>query len=427
MPIRATVQAVRERGGKLGPGTQKFLKSLSIVTVCFALSKVFSSLATIIVARYLGPVNFGEATIVLLVGQVLSLFMLAGLHVSLMKYGAAEENPGPQAATSAYLGGFTTLLVAAGTWLLREPLTQLLGTTEYKLGWGIAIGAMFSGYAMMTSLYQALNLFKERGIVEVIFAFLLLPGLAVGHLLTGGEYQTVLIAYAIAYVVSLPFMVWKFRHLLSPRNLFATNTREMLHYGAFACLSNFGFIASFLVQPLQLEQVHGEGEVGVFRIYSQGSINLAAFATSIFYTVFFPKVSVSNDRAGIWRRLTKAWLRAALPLLVMFVGLQTVIVALSGKEYPLRMEQVVLLAVASVLITVQATYGQIIASQGVRGIRWGLWLSIMSGVVNFVLTWWLVGPLGITGAAMALMGNYGITLAATIWVGRRVIGTASPA
>lgn len=412
---------VRRRMERLGPGTRKFLKSLSIVTFCFGLSKVFSSVATVIIARYFGPVNFGEATIVLKIAQVLSLFMLGGLHVSVMKYGSSRDNPAPQAATAVYLAGLGTIICAAIVWMSRRWLGDWLDLSEYKIGWAIAIAAMFSGYAMFTSIYQALNLFKQRGIVEVMFAFLLLPGLAVGHLLTGGDYETVLIAYAAAYLVSIPVMMWKFRRLLSPLNLFADNTREMLVYGSFSCLSNFGFIATFLIQPLQLEWVKGEGEVGIFQVYCQGSINMAAFATSIFYTVFFPKVSVSRDRPGIWRMLTRAWIRGALPLMALFALIQTVTVWLAGEEYPLLWEQVFLFSLASMLITVVNTYGQIIASQGIAGARWGLWLTLWSGGINLLLSWWLIPRLGITGAVIALIVNYASTLVAAVVVGRRLL------
>ncbi len=417
---------IRNRGSNLGPGSRGFLKSLSIVTVCFGVSKVFSSVATVIVARYLGKFSFGEAQIILLMSQVLSMGMLFGLHVSLMRYGSGKENPAPEVSTSIYFAGFGAVVFAGLTWLLREPLGRWLDLDDYKIGWAINLGVLFTAYAIFTSVYQALGLFKQRGIIEIVFAFLLLPGLAAGHLLTGGGYETLLIAYAIAYAVSMPFLLWRVRHMLSPKHLFADNTREMLTYGGFSVLSNIGFILTFVIQPMQINWAQGEAQVGVFRLYCASSINMATFATGIFYVVFFPKVSASLDRLGVWRRMTRAWFKAAVPLLTLFAGVQAVTIWLAGSDYPFLWSQIALFSIASTLITIQATYGQILAAQGVQGMRWGLALSSLSGAVNFTLTYLLVPRFGLTGAILALIANFAITLVATLALRDRLLKPGHP-
>src|SRR5690606_13873465 len=131
----------------------------------------------------------------------------------------------------------------------------------------------------------------------------------------------------------------------------------------------------------------------------------------------------SQDRKGIWNRLTKAWVRGALPVMLAFAAILALTVTVSGKEYPLLWEQVLLFSAASPPITITTASGQILAAQGVRGIRWGLILSLVSGAVNFGLSYWLIPRLGITGAVLALIGNYAITLAGAFAVKNNTLNT----
>jgi len=414
-------ESARSRFKTLAPGTQTFVASLSVVTLCFGISKVFSSIATIVVARFFGPFSFGEATIVLLTAQVLSMFMSVGQHFSVMKYGSGKSDPAPQVAFTAYVSLGGMILLAGFAWAIRSWLESWLQINDYKLVWAVLIATMFTGYTVLTSAYQALGSFKSRGIIEVAFAALLLPGLALGRLATGGDYETVLIAYAVAYGTTIPVMLWRFHRMLHPRNLAKANRREMLTFGMISCLSNFGFIATFLIQPLQLQYYHGENEVGIFRLYCAGSINTAAFATTIFCTVFFPRVSVTTNRLGIWKKLNRAWMRAFVPVAGFFVVSYVLTVLLSGEEYPLLWYQIVLFSIASTLITVVSTIGQVISSQGIAGARLGMLFTTVSGGINLSLSALLIPRWSIDGAIGALTINYAATLCLALWLGHRLL------
>lgn len=407
---------IRGKLRQLGPGSRMFLKSLSWVSLYFAISKFFSSITTVIVARYLGAINFGDAQLVLLLAQMLSLAMLFGMHVVAIRYSAGKRDPAPVIGSSVYMALITTVITGIFVWVNRDTLIQWLDFDEHKIAWVIGLGTLFCAYLMFTSIYQALQYFQQRGQIEVFFAFLLLPGLAIGHLLTGGEYETLLIAYAIAYSVSLVPMIWRFRLYLKPQIPMKSELREMISYGGLSCICTFGYVLTFILQPIQLQYYQNTEQVGIFRLYCYGSINMAAFATSIISTVLFPKMSASSDRLGVWRKLDKIWIRISGPMLLAFAVVGAVTVALAGDEFPLVWSHVILFAIASSLITVQSTYGQILAAQGVRGMRWGLLLSVLSGLINFGLSAILIPRLAIMGAILALIINYGITLIGTFLV-----------
>lgn len=384
--------------------------SLSVVSLCFAISKIFSSIATVVVARYLGKQIFGEANVILLISQVVCPLMLFGLHMSVMRFGAGKENPAPFVSMTFYVSVITTVLVSGIAWAMRPYLNMWMVLTDSMMAWSIGLAVIISAYTLFTHYYQMANFFKERGLIEVSLGFMLLPGLALGFWLTGMSFKTILITYAVAYGVCVPPMVWRFRAMLSPRHLFAPGWVEMLKYGGFACFSGIGFILTFVIQPLQLNHYTNESQVGIFRLYSASSLSLATFATTIFYTVFFPKVAASGNRRRIWQLLTKAWVRAALPLMGLYAAVFSVSVWLSGNDYPLSWTYVLLFSLASVLITIQTTYGQMVAAQGVRGMRSILVIGILSGLLNILLSRWLIPPMGIVGAVLALIINFSLSL-----------------
>jgi hypothetical protein len=344
-----------------------------------------------------------------------------------MKFGSSQENPAPYVSTAAWaIAGTTCLLM---TLLIFDPLSlntflyRWLNFDSYRLGWTIAMATAMTGYSLFTSCYQALNLFKQRAIVEVVLAVLLLPGLAIGYIWKNGNYETVLFSYIFAYGLTLAGVIHRFRHLLRWSQIDVVLLKKLFKYGVFACISNIGYILTFTVQPLQIEWAQRSKEVGIYRLYCNGSIIMAAFASGIFYAVFFPKVSAVKDRAAVWNWTTSAWIKGIVPVFIMFVVVEILTVLASGKQFPLIPIQVALFSLAATLITVQSTYGQILSSQGLRGITWGVLLSVLSGSVNFFATALLLKPWGLTGAVVAVILNYGITLVATFLIGQHLART----
>lgn len=387
-----------------------FLKSLGVVSVCFALSKVFSSVVIVVLARYLGKEVFGQASVILLVAQVIFPVMLVGLHMSVMRYGAGKDNAAPYLATSFYISIAAAAVLAGAVWAGRAYLQHWFNLSQAQVLWGIGLAVLIAGYSLLTHFYQAGSMFKARGLMEIFMGLGLVPGLALGIWLTGTDYRTFMITYCVAYGLCVPAMLWQFRGSLHPRHLWAPHTWDMLKYGTFACFSGIGFILTFVVQPLQLTWYTDEATVGIFRLYSASSLGLATFATTIFYTVFFPRVSTSSNQPRIWRLLTEAWARAMVPLVGLYAAVFSVSVWLSGSDYPLTWGYVALFSLAATLVTVQTTYGQVIAAQGIMGMRWVLMIAVATGLTNVGLSMVMIPRWGITGAIVTVICTHLLSL-----------------
>jgi len=403
-----------------------FLFSVGWITLSFALSKVLSSVAVILVARIYGPEGFARCQMPLIAAQVFNLLVLLGMNNAVIRYGAAKAEPAAEVTFGLLANLGMAVFVTAATLLFLRPISGALGLEPRDTQWALVLGIAYAFYSFLTGVLQATHRFKARGFVEIAFSVLILPGLLLGNQLKPGSYEAVLLGYFVSYVLPVPALVWLVRGLLRLSRLQEAHRREMAWYGTYTCLASIGYLLTFVAQPLQVNHYLDDSETGIYRLYCQGSIGMAAFATTAFGTVFFPKASMSQNRRAVWGRLVRLWLRLWPLILAFFAALLVVVVYLSGHhEYPLKPGYLALFSLASLLICIQSTFGQLLAAIGVNIMKWALLTSLLSGLINYVATMVLVPRLGIAGAAWALILNYAVTLLAT-WSLRGFLKDESP-
>lgn len=396
------------------PGTKTFFKNLSIIGVAFIISKVFSTIANVVAARFFGKDLFGELSLAMQVATFSMMLMMGGLNSAVMRYGAGKKDPSQEIATAFYMSLLYSAVVIAVTFLASDFITGWLpSVSKSMLIWGSLLGFGMTIYTLLNAFTQTLHRFKVRGVAEIVFGALLLPGFYLGFLLEGKNYTSLIIAYLICYLITGIWISTKLRGGLKWNFLPTAERNTMLKYGMFSIFTCISYIMTFVVQPFQIDYYVGKGDLGIFRVYSMASIMIAGYLSSTIQTVFFPKISASNNKLGIWRRTLSAWIKIWPCLLIFYVVLTWISVLMSGKEeYPLNWSWVFLFSLSSSLLTVMNSFGQLITAEGHRGMKWGIITSAFSGLVNFTATAFLVPRYGVGGAAGALAINYFLTIAA---------------
>ncbi len=165
-----------------------------------------------------------------------------------------------------------------------------------------------------------------------------------------------------------------------------------------------------------LNKLLSASDVGLFRVYQTASITIAQSLAVIFNTVVFPKASASTDRAALWHVTWRLWALGALPLGLALTVSQLVLIPVAGADYPLYPQFIAVFAVTSLIITIQATVGQFMAAEGVRGVAAGLIISAITGVLCIATTYVFVPWLGLIGACDALFVSYAVALILVIFV-----------
>lgn len=405
-------------GYKIGDGTTRFLRHLGWIGACFFLSKLIGSAAPAIAARLLGGSSFGDASLVLQsAGQLMYLIILLNMHLSMIRYGTGNDtHRGAVVGVCLTVSFVMLMLVTAAVHLAPTQIAGLLRVDEGIVWYGFRFAVVFAVYTLLTSLLQALNNFRARGVVEVFFAVLLLPGLLIGGMIAPGSYESLILAFLIAYGVPSILLAGYVLRRVTPVSLRVPRAQvwHILGYGFLNTFGSIGYILTFAVQPLQIHNMLSSHEVGIYRVYAMGSVGMAMFATGVFQVVFFPKASAAKDRLAIWNPMMRVWVRLAPLAFVGFAALASIMVLLAGRhEYGYDPALLAIFSLAATLMAVQSAFGMLITSQGVRGASHGLWLSLAMGLVNVFATQLLVPRFGLVGAASALVLSYSVALVGT--------------
>lgn len=348
--------------------------------------------------------------------------MLLGMNAAIVRYGA-----GGSGARSAFAGGArivgigmlvtTAVLVAGG-----RRVGDLLGLPIAIVWCGWAYAVAFSGYALATSIQQALGRFVQRGWSEIAFAGLSLAFFVSSLALFTPGFTSLVFAYVFAHAVAAAASLWPLRSELLPPPRDRGRTSPMLRYGFYTMGCGVGFFLTASVQAFLLNALLSTREVGIYAAHGLASVGLAMFAGSLFSTVFFPKASASTDRPRLWRGLWKAWLFALVPLFLAFALAQGVVLILMGRAaFSLVPGRIVLFALCSCIVLMQTSLGQVIGAEGVRGARLGLVMSLAMGGLNLTGSLVLIPHWGIEGAVAAMTASYAVGLAWLCLVGRRYL------
>ncbi len=406
-------------GYSVGEGTTRFFKHLSWIGVCFFFSKIVGSVATALAARWLGKTAFGEASLVVgSAGQIFYLIMLFGMHLSIIRYVSGNKrNPGSIVGLALALTTIMSLIVGGVVFAFPNFISHIMGVSPEILWYGFHFAVVFTIYMLFTSLLQAVNDFRARGLVELMFSLVLLPAFLLGFWIAPGRFESLVVAYIAAYALPSMLLVGYALRKVSPVNLAVTpdQGRDVIHYGLLNTIGLVGYMAIFAIQPLQINDMLSRDDVGVYRVYLMGTVGLSMFATNVLQAVFFPKASASSNRLEIWHTLMRLWRWAAPIVFIGFVVTGAAIVMVSGvKEYGFRLPLLLMFAAAATLISVQASVGMLITAQGVRGARYGILLSTTTAITSLVGTKFLVPQFGLVGGAATLVLTYTVAMAGTV-------------
>ena len=418
-------------GYRIGEGTTRFLKHLGWIGGCFLLSKIIGSAAPAVAARLLGGSSFGDASLVLQsAGQLMYLAILLNMHLSMIRYGTGEgANRGAVVGVGLLVCAVTGLVIAAAVHFVPDRIAAVLHVDGGIVWYGFRFVVVFAIYTLLTSLLQMLNDYRARGVIEVVFAVLLLPGLLLGGRIAPGSYESLILAFIVAYGVPSILLAAYVLKRVAPVSLRLSlnEMRHMLGYGLLGTIGSIGYVLTFAVQPLQINDMLSNHEVGVYRVYAMGSVGMAMFATSVFQVVFFPKAAASTDRLAIWNPMLRVWIRLAPLAFLGFAALASVMLLLAGRqEYGYDIGLLAIFSLAATLMAFQSAFGMLITSQGVRGAHSGLWLSVVTGAVNVFATQWLVPRIGLHGGAVALVLSYTVAIAGTMYL-KRILRNDTPA
>lgn len=400
---------------------EKSLKSMTrgagIIFIGLILSYLAAFFYRVIVARHLGPADYGLLTLAISVLGIGRTIALLGMHNGIKRYIAFYLGKKHHAKLKGII--LTTLRVAL-------PAGIITGVIVYFFAEQIAIGWFHSQqlvsvlkiFALIIPINSLIEIFKamflafenpgyssgievigEKGfsLIFVVIAIWLGSGLL-------GLSISYLAAYLITGATAFAILELKVYSLRNPAKA-VYNNKELLSFSLPLLLSGIigmvlGWSDTFLLGIFRTST-----EVGIYQVGFPLAYSLLMFLRS-FETIYYPlssKLFAKNKLEEITKiyAVISRWifimLYPAFLLTVLFA--KDIIKILFGSEYTQGSSVLIIIVIGIFIYSILGPAG--VALQTFKKTRYIFWSTFACGIANILLNLMLIPKLGIEGAAFA--------------------------
>lgn len=377
-----------------------------------------SLFSKIIIARYLGKVDFGGISLGVTIVAMASTLVLAGMHTGVARFLPRFDDPADRKGIiwSALLIvgglsiGLSLVLVAVADHLAAQVFHDASLAPIFALfAVAIPLSALMRVAIGVSQGYQVTHLkVLTRNISFPIVRFLgaaLVIILGLGRLGIAGVYVA---AYAVGAGFGLWYIVTKTDFTVSlPKRYRASS---LISFSAPLLLTAALTLILSDIDTLMLGHYSSQGKVGVYNVVYPVAVLLLVFLRS-FRFLFLPKISeldADGSREAMRRQyylVTKWIFLATSPIFAFIIVYPKLIIGiLFGSEYTAGSLALVILTVGFYVHAILGLNGTTLTSIGRT--RLILADNVAAATVNILLNLWLIPRYGFVGAAVATTISY---------------------
>ena len=377
----------------VGPRTERWLKGFAWIFSSTFLIRLLSGGSTLAAARLMGPAHFGEANLALASALWIQIPLLLGFPLAIQHYTPAKL-PEEQAAwlrDGSWMmcaTGIVTLLLCM---LLSSWLSARLGVSANAFTLSLIWSAGYFVYILGTTPLIALEQFKAKAIVEVLFGLTYVSIIVYGLLHRQLGARRYIAALTIAYALAGLFAIFKtWRQVDWFERLDSRRCRLLLSYGFVAMI---GSLVNALFQAsgkLLVNHYSNVMDVGILSVYQSGSTQISLTLLTAAITVFFPIASRTPDHHQLWVKLRQLMWKGVVPLTALFAAALVVYLRLLGKKYPFDLNCTLVFSLAATCTLYQGLLSWYLAAGGRRRLLLSGVIGLVSGLLFcFCCRWWI--------------------------------------
>lgn len=400
-----------------------------IIVVGFIAGSILEYGVKALLARSLGPQQYGLFTQGIAVVQILAIVGILGLHQALPRFMASQDRGRMESvATALVLGTGGSAIVAGLLYYGIGPATAILGTGQDLVG----VLRLFAPALVPLCLFY-LAVAMLRGIEDTRFKVLTsdvaLPLIEIGLLFAafrlGLGLPGAVWAYLGATVAATVLSVGAFVHLTDVRMPDRLIPRQLLAFAWPLFLVALITTTNKWIDVLMLGRLATAAQAGIYEVAMAVAGFLVLFLSSLNY-IFMPVATrlTGDDPAAVAElyRASTRWITGLSgPLLLgmlLFPG--QLIGLLFGSGYQAGATALTLLSIGYFVAVMIGPAGMLLVAAGRT--RWflagGLTLLVTDVALNLVL----IPAYGMTGAAIALSTALIASNLVMLYLGRREIG-----
>lgn len=408
----------------------RFVKATGLTLVSRLAGRAVGLIATVLLARVLGPEGHGHYTLAFLLASVAVALFNLGLPATSIYYVARRPRARPQIMGHLFLfllgavGG--AMLIGWGlafygqTWFFPQ-------TPRVYLLWGIGIIPGMMAFRVLQGVLLGLQRFEMYNGAQVgqSVARVLWMAILVGLLRVG--VRGAIVAEAVSWLVGVAWLWYALRRAL-PRWSWrwdARLAREMLTYGWQTYVGNLLAFFNYRADVFLMNHFLGPRAVGIYAV-AVALVERLWLVSQTASTVLLPRVSASNDPA--WKqRFTTLIARTVLVLVVpaavaLALGARPLVIGLYSAAFADAVWPLRILLVGIVSFSVSRVLAQDIAGRGRPDLN--AYTSALALGVNLALNLWLLPHWGLAAAALASSVSYTTLLLSKLVFYTRLVGSS---
>lgn len=397
----------------------KIFKGGSILFVGLILELFLSFAGKLIIARFLGPIDYGSVTLGLAIMTFTMSFVMLGLNSGIGRYLPRYTDPADR--RGVLVSGFRTALITAivvsvafvslAPWIARLVFGDSSLTPVFRIFGSIIPAAVLMRLSI--GAIQGLQLSRPRVYIENITMpltrFLGFVGVALLGLGAIGAAWAYFISYSTAAILGLYYTV---RHtsLLSFDIDTTLKDRELLMFSLPLAFSGFMAIIYQDVDTILLGYFYASGEVGIYNVVYPLA-KLITLALSAVAFIFMPVISelhsdgAYDDMHELYQVVTKWIFTVSFPLFLIVALFPTMSLKVTfGPDY--------LAGAASLSVLAFAFFSHAVAGPNVNALtsigktKYVMYDASFTAILNVILNLILIPRYSFYGAAVATGISY---------------------
>jgi lipopolysaccharide exporter len=389
--------------------------------VVFALSKSMTLIMTVVLARLLGPADFGLFALALLVMTMFDYVRDFGIAVALVQRSEAWSKLAPTGMTLTWtsgvlIGGLCALFAPlAGALLGDDRLTPIVRV--------LAIALVISALSVlpMAALRRRLD-YRGRLLPEVLGA-VLKAGVAIG-LAAGGLGVWSLVWAQLAGSIVTTVGYWILGRTSLRMGWDHSLAKSLLRFGLPVTLVAFSTFAVFNVPSVAIGRLLGAEQLGfytlAYRLPDLVVINLCAVVGDVLFSALS---RLQNDKPALAARYlstVRTVVALSAPIGLGLAAISTDVVAVAyGDEFAPAAPIAAVLAVFTVIYSINFHAGDVYKSLGRPGL-----LNTLGALKLAVLipTVWWTAHISALAVALAVVSVEGVLTIVRLSLVRRILG-----
>lgn len=382
------------------------LKSLIFYGGGLVVAKFLTMITQILIGRSQGAEFYGQFTLILILGNYISIPMITGWGLAFVQLVSAKKDKDNLVVISALKMLLIIILLAITLTittiiLFKSWLSYQLNINKTILWQATLIALTTTWWLLAKQIYQAIQQWYHYVIIEIIFSFFLVSCfLTISHLSLALHNTTLIysVAFFISGLVALPYI---FKTFTTQNNWFYA--REIFHHGSILFINTTIGTLVFGIDRILININLGSSDVGVYQAHFLATYGIFSTFIAILMNYFFPLFS--KDTQYHYYFHFKSPLTWFIYFIIIAISITLGFLIVWLYKYPISWILLITLSLFNAFNLHGQLYAWMLVGQGKKMTYCLLAAQASLLITNLILLILLLPIFGSTAAGISLVGG----------------------